>query len=392
MIYSLNLSLYRLKRNLKTYSVIILQMCIGFMVLFTVLNVDFSMKSRLEILSGDVRDAEIRVDIMNSSVEDGAFRYHAYEEMGNIPGCDTGIMTAAVVMAVIDKNPDNVIIVCAPDRYYRDLFSDDMKENQVYCSRNLYDDIHSGRVILYGNGTDIRLSEDGCTVNGQSFGLSVINDTRGITEISRDEYPGNSYKLDRMMFFPQEAGAEWEDESFVSYSLWFYPETPGHYTDAYKAVYRNLKGVSFRVCDPAASLMKKCQDINDVIGIMTLISAALLTITFIGTVGVLMINVYNRRKDIAVAVSVGASPEKLRLELFAEVTFVCLAGISAGAAGAAFLTNIMRSAVPFFDIGYSVHTIITASASAVLAPAAVTALSLSGYGGINVITLLRGEE
>ena len=59
MRYSFSLSLRRVKRNLKIFSVVIIQMCIGFTVLFTALNVRFSMRDRLELLRGDISGAEI---------------------------------------------------------------------------------------------------------------------------------------------------------------------------------------------------------------------------------------------------------------------------------------------------------------------------------------------
>ena len=390
MRYSLSLALRRIRNDLKTYCAVVLQLFIGFSVLCTSLNTDFSMNSRLKELNREVSGSEIRVDIMNSSVSDGSFGFGRYAEMSTDQTCETGLITTAFIMAVNGGTPDTIAAICAPSRYYRDILGEDQEEGCVCCSEKLFDDIAAGKVDLFCNA-DISLSNEILTLNGKTFPISPIKGG-GISKIRRDEYPDHYIDIDKVLLFPQEAGEDWEHEDSVSFSVMLYPPDADHYAAAYRMLYDHLDDISLSVSDPAASIIKKCQNIKDMIGLVTFISVTLLSVTVFGTVGILLIEIYKRKKDLAVASAAGASSSKLRAELFAETSIVCFFGICAGAVGAIPLTGIIKRSVMFFVTAYAARTLIIIFVSAVFIPAIVTAVSLFSSGGIDVVKSLRGEE
>ena len=391
MRYSVGLALSRVKRNVKPYSFIVFQLFIGFLVLCTAFNADFSMRERLEELRREIKASEIRADIQNSSVANGNFGFETYEKLKQASSCPTGLVTTAMIAAVCGGNPETVAVVCAPERYMEERFSAGIAEDAVLCTKKLYDTIREGRLRLYGN-TEIFLSGDSVTVNGQDFALSVLNPPDGISCLRRDENPEHDLSLDTVLFFPEDAGKEWEKEEFVSFQAYLYPADQDEYAAAYGNLYRNLPDVLFSIYDPAAFLVKSCQSLSDGIRLLTLVSGTLLAITGIGTVGILLIALYRRKEETAVAAAVGAPMGRIRLEYFIEVFLVCLAGIAAGAVGAVFSTKLIAASEQFVRIRYVGKTLWIALASCCCLPALVTGLALAGFGRFDVSAFLRGEE
>lgn len=390
MKYAINMALSRIRKCLSSYFFIALQLLLGFTILCTAFNVNFSLRNRLEELEGSVQNSQIRVDILNDSVESGNFEYNTYSIMESDPACSTGILTMAIVKSTINGTPDSVVVLCVPNQYYYNLFSEDVDDSRVYCSQKLYNEISSNQVFLFGNGVDVELSPDKCTVNDHEYDLTVIDTT--IKEISRDENPDHNISIDKTLIFPQAAGDFWEHDEFVSFQVFFYPTTSNDYLNAYKVLYENFSDVAISIYDPAASLLKSCQDVIDMINLSTLISVALLLITLVGTIGIFLISIYKRKKDIAIAIAIGSPLWLIHIELFIEVFIVCVFGIISGAISAWGITLLINSYIVFFNTTYTFQTIGIVVLSCILIPALVTKLSLSGFDEINVTALLHGEE
>ena len=391
MRYAVGIALSRVKRNLRPYGFIALQLFVGFLVLCTVLNADFSVRERLAELRGEIIESEIRADILNSSVADGSFGIETFERLKGSASCDTGLVTTAMIAAVWDGNPETVAVVCVPERYMEDRFSAEIPENAVLCTQNPADAIRNGGLRLYGNA-EISYSAEGLTVNGRTFPLTVLDPPDGIEALSRDENREHDLPLDTVLFFPEEAGEVWAGEDFVSFQVFLYPDGQNGYSAAYGSLYRDLRDVSFSIYDPGAFLVKTCQSLTDAVQILNLLSGVLLAITGIGTVGILLIELYRRREETAVSLAVGATRGRIRFELFAEIFFVCFAGIIVGAAGSILLTRLAAASQSFVTIRTVRKTWGIALLSAVCLPSAAAVLALAGFGKFNVSAVLRGEE
>lgn len=392
MMYSITMALSRLRMNLLSHCFIALQLFLGFSVLCTSFNINFSLNNRLLELENSIQNSQIRVDILNSSLEDGSFKYATYAKMPSDPTCPTGILTTTIVKSTINGLPDSIVALCVPDRYYYDLFATNIVESHVYCSQELYDAITKNKVYLFGSGTSLSLSGNKCSIDGHEYNLTVIDNVYNLTEISRDENPDHNIDIDKLLIFPQTAGDFWEHDEFVSFQVYFYPTASDHYLDAYKILYENFHDISISIYDPAASLLKSCQDIIDMINLSTLISVILLFITLVGTIGIFLVSIYRRKKDIAVSIAIGSPLWSIHFELFIEVFIVCVAGILFGAIGAAGITMLINSRIVFFDANYTLQTIGIIILSSIFIPALVAKLSLLGFGEINVTALLHGEE
>ena len=391
MRYSIGLALSRIKRNLCPYCFLMFQLFISFLVLCTALNVEISMRGRLAELRREIKDTEIRADILNSSVADGSFDYEVYEKMRQETSCETGLVTTAMIAAVCGGEPETIAAVSAPGRYLEERLSVGLAEDTVFCTQKLYDAIRCGMLRLSANA-EVFLSADSLAVNGRIFALSALDLPEGITALRRDEKAEHDLSLDAVLFFPEDAGKAWEREDFVSFQLYLFPADQAGYAAAYESLYRNLEGVSFSINDPAAFLVKSCQPLTDGIRLLTLLAGTLLAITLVGSVGILLISLYKRKAETAVAVAVGAPICRIRLELFIEVFLICLIGIAAGAVGAVFPTRLIGASVPSVEIRYVRDTIWIALVSCIGLSGLVTYLTLAGFGRFDVSAFLRGEE
>lgn len=286
------------------------------------------------------------------------------------------------------------MVLCVPDPYFEALFSTSIESDRVYCSADLYRAIQNSSLYLFGSGTDVALSSDICTVNGQPYTLTVLDTSSGITEISRDEDPANNVRIDQVLIFPESAGTHWEKEDFVSYQVYFYPTSSAEYPQAYEALYTELGNVSISIYDPAAQLLRSSQDILDTANLSAYISVILLLIGLIGTVGIFLITIYKRKKDMAVAVAVGAPLHRIFLELFLEIFLVCFVGIFLGALVATVVTPMVGAYVPFVALSYSYawQSVLLVILSIIGFPLLITKIALSGIHKTNLIPLLRGGE
>lgn len=392
MRYIIERALCRLKKNICTNSFVALQLCIGFIILFTAFNMNFSLQKRLSELQSNIKNTFIRVDVLNDSVEDGSFSYPLFASMKPNVNCQSGLVTTAIVKSTINGLPDSIIAMCVPNPYFRELFQSDMEADTVYCSEILKQQIQDGRVVIFGEGVEASLSEDTCIVDGKAYTISVFDNPNGITEIQRDENIEHNIMLDRILFFPQSAGDEWEHDAFISYQLYIYPQSSQYYLSAYEMIYENLGDISISIYDPAAKLIKNCQDITDMINLLTLISVVLLIITVVGSIGIMLITLYKRKKDIAVASAVGCPITKLYLEIFIEVLTVSAVGIFLGAICATPIISEMREMITFFTVNYSLWTVGISVFSVLFIPLIVTVLSILGLGKLNITALLHGDE
>ena len=111
------------------------------------------------------------------------------------------------------------------------------------------------------------------------------------------------------------------------------------------------RGISLK--DKALSMEKYSSEMNARIFKYMIVSLAIVAIVLIGTVGILLVILNQRKKSMAVAYCCGATPWKSFLELYGEISSVFLAGGILGLALSGGITprlSAVESAADFYPV------------------------------------------
>ena len=116
---------------------------------------------------------------------------------------------------------------------------------------------------------------------------------------------------------------------------------------------RGTAGYKFNLTDKALSMEKYSSEMNARIFKYMIVSLAIVAIVLIGTVGILLVILSQRKKSMAVAYCCGATPWKSFLELYGEISSVFLAGGILGLALSGGITprlSAVESAADFYPV------------------------------------------
>ncbi len=396
MAYSLTQIFHRIRQTGKLYALLVLQLCIAFVLLTIAINGAVSLQKEYDTLAAKADKSHIRVDILDTARRDGTFDAALFSTFETAPDCPMGLLTKVMLGATWDGMPENMVMLCVPEPYYRNLFAEPGEADTIYCTRTVYEALMDGKLTIFGGETPLTFTDGVCMLADRTYTLCILTDIDENVAISQEgqwtyTQTENDIPIDKILFFPMEAGVGFQDSTFVSYQVYCYPQTDDQYARAYDLLWKNLQNIPVSIYDPAAFLMQWCQDIADTTRILTAAALFLLTVTLLTTVGSTWILLYKRKKDYAIQSVLGCTTGRLYAELFWELFIVCTVGIGVGCLLSIPILPFWESLLLRIPVSFTIEAAATALGADLGIAASVTVLSLYGTGKIDAATTLRGE-
>lgn len=446
MIFSLKRIFHNIKRHLGVYLIFILCFAIGVSVLVGTVNVQLSLKDDLKAEQEKMAEEKIGV---YASAKGGPqsfeeeerkpweerinITYETYLLLEKIYGDDLKLFyflqndfgdwiwtSDGKDYTCIDSVFIRVLYV--NNAFFENLFGVPMEPGKVYAGKEAYDSLvryknyHANPQYIYDipsypNMVSVENGE--ICFNGKPVTFAdlppceeeyiTLNIPKPYTSLDFETFP----QISNSVFLPLEEFADYAELLRREYDQFAHePDEPKPFfvTDLsfeYKSTNIDVNTVpgmldylmsqktncEFRIEESLLELQRKADSIEQTILLLMTISSFMLLIVVLGSIGLLQIYLYRRKKQMAVSIAYGSTAARLFGEIFAEILLITGTGAALGLCALRFL--MPYAAKIYSQAAFHPVCILIAFAIALISALLTTALSVTGLGKISPAKILK---
>lgn len=321
----------------KVYCYIILELSLGFtMILCIISNLD-SQSGRLQNLQGQFSKTGVTINAYTNETE------NVSEEIGITPQDCAYIKNHYNIQEIFyiayggiyTDNLQSIPVLCMSEEMFKRIFGCDM-ENRVYAGSIAKRMLEGKRVGLQDRS--IWLEKDYLVISEERYFLTELTKKQENTKIMSfmplEEY---DYQAENCIFVPETLYLPLSGGSLFfnsSCELIFQNQDIKKKQDISSQVIDYLSGghsaYYYELDNKIEEYLKNSKNIRNTIQILFWISIFLVLQVMIALVGVFIILLEQRKKELAIKSVVGASSKRVFCELFTEIILLCLISAIAG--------------------------------------------------------------
>lgn len=316
--------------NKKIYVVIALELAIGITVVLCGISSAYSAKSRLELYKQQIGEQGVAIEYSKNgdfadtglpvTVED----YEIIKEAHS--GLDISYLLYTHSIYLTGKSSDvkNVTFVSMDAESFFSCFGFAPQDDVLYLGRQVADDVEKEGLSFFEEW----ISWDASNVTMGDFNFA---DTLPVNPLNKSIIIARSVDLnvETMIILPEKCMNVLESnvQEHLIPCLRITSVSDGGETDDLIEVVQTLQekhlDYSYRISEQYLELQKSITDLTQEIRIFSWIAWFVLIITMVGIVGILLIYMEKRKRELAIILSLGGTQATIFKEIFFEVFSLC---------------------------------------------------------------------
>ena len=333
--YILNRAIRRLWWNRKIYGFILIELVAGLVIIASQINVTIGIRQRLNDYEGQFNEKGIAINAyvgdesnltelaLPMDKADIDYIKGKYEKQVEVSYISYG--------SVYFNGIDSVSLVGMSQAALHNLSGIEGTEegNVVYMGSEAM--AHLGKdVIDIGEG-EVVISTEKIQVNGEEYIVKPIDKEYSHTIVSFASLAQEDWAISDCIIIPISLQPIFEKHNiFYNSMMELIPtdkteegDTVGIVNDILEYLSQKHKDYSYEAVDKIQEYKSNSQDLSSTMELLSWVAEVFLLLIVVGMIGVLLILLDKREKDIIISVWVGADRWKLHLELLLEMLILC---------------------------------------------------------------------
>lgn len=330
MSYIIHRAVQKLWLHKKVYSFLFIELILGMSIILCGFHSRVCAAQRLETYqSQNTLGLDIRASISGDqtipaiTVQDYQAIQQKYFQQGTFSYM---LLKHSIYTLASAEDVQDITIIAMSDTYFENFFGFKPQPNTAYLGKKIQTDYQNEMVIL---SDGIAFKEDSLRIGTQSLLIDFLpKDVRSLTLTAEVEFDQDTQS---MIVLPEEQLASLEQYIKGSVTVFFRitPFQENSTSFIYSIVdwlQNEHAGNQYQVIDQREQMEKSIQDLTSQIQELTWVAQLALVITVVGIIGVLLIFLEHRRRELAICRMLGATKITLFLELFWEIFLLCIVG------------------------------------------------------------------
>lgn len=330
MSYIIYRAVQKLWLHKKVYFFLFIELVLGMSIILCGFHSRTCAAQRLEIYqSQNTPGLDIRASISEDqtipaiTVEDYQVIQQKYFQQGTFSYM---LLKHSIYTLANTEDVQDITIIAMSDAYFENFFGFKPQPNTAYLGKKIQTDYQNDMVIL---SDGVAFEGDSLRIGTQSLLIDFLpKDVHSLTLTAEVEFDQDTQS---MIVLPEELLASLEQYIKSSVTVFFRitPFQENSTSFIYSIVdwlQSEHAGNQYQVIDQRDQMEKSIQDLTSQIQELTWVAQLALVITVVGIIGVLLIFLEHRRRELAICRMLGATKITLFLELFWEIFLLCIAG------------------------------------------------------------------
>lgn len=316
--------------NKKTYFVIAFELAIGIAVVLCGISSAYSAKSRVELYKRQIGEQGVVIEcsgsrgFANTELPVTAEDYVIIKKQHSELDISYLLFTRSIYQTRKSLDVKNVTFVSMDEDFFFRCFGFEPQDDSIYIGTQVADDLEKEGLTFFEKW----LSWDESHVR---IGDSGFSDIVRLNSLDKSIVVGllMELKMESIVILPEKCMGVLERsvEEQLTPCLRIMPGTDGGEPDGVSEVVEMLQdkhpSYSYRISEQYLELQKSITDLTQEIRIFSWTAWFVLIITMVGIIGILLIYMEKRKRELAIILSLGGTHTTIFKEIFLEVFSLC---------------------------------------------------------------------